>query len=165
MAQPLMSHVCPTSTTIFTPSIAEDQLRAFRLQLPVPLWSISYHSVSYTILSFSLTSDDLTTSVAKVPAWFPGAGFERMACERRESLEEMVSALHEFVKDQMIAGIALVSAEEEHVVKWSVLSLYAGGSDTVEPLPGVTRHSKPFKCSIKPRSATALGPVEQDANY
>ncbi|KAG2136978.1 cytochrome P450 [Suillus bovinus] len=39
----------------------------------------------------------------------------------------------------------------------------------VEPLPGAVRfeltHPKPFKCSIKPRSAAALGLMEQDANY
>ncbi|KAG1789013.1 uncharacterized protein HD556DRAFT_826475 [Suillus plorans] len=32
----------------------------------------------------------------------------------------------------------------------------------VESLPGVASHPKPFKYSIKPRSATALGIIEQD---
>ncbi|KAG1843860.1 SNF2 family N-terminal domain-containing protein [Suillus tomentosus] len=32
----------------------------------------------------------------------------------------------------------------------------------VEPLPGVASHPKPSKCSIKSRSATALGLIEQD---
>ncbi|KAG1893668.1 uncharacterized protein F5891DRAFT_1176340 [Suillus fuscotomentosus] len=92
--------------------------------------SIPLKTVSYIILSFSLASDDLTTLVAKIPAWFPGAGFKCIAREWRGSLEEMAFALHEFVKDLMIADIALVSftsnllegsdvsAEEEHVVKW-----------------------------------------------
>ncbi|KAG2070293.1 cytochrome P450 [Suillus decipiens] len=74
--------------------------------------------------------DDLPF-LAKVPAWFSGAGFKQMA-----------TAPHEFVKDQMVAGIAPmsftsnllegsdVSAEQDHTVKWSALSLYAGGSDT-----------------------------------
>ncbi|KAG1800168.1 cytochrome P450 [Suillus subaureus] len=35
----------------------------------------------------------------------------------------------------------------------------------VEPSPGTISHPKPFKCSIKPRSATALGLIEQEANY
>ncbi|KAG2064898.1 cytochrome P450 [Suillus decipiens] len=85
---------------------------------------------------------DILPFLAKVPAWFPGAGFKRIACEWHRALEEMVSAPHQFVKDQMIAGIAPtsftsnllegsdVSAEQEHTVKWSAFSLYAGGSDT-----------------------------------
>ncbi|KAG2360788.1 cytochrome P450 [Suillus spraguei] len=85
---------------------------------------------------------DILPFLAKVPAWFPGAGFKRIACEWHGALEEMVSAPHQFVKDQMIAGIAPtsftsnllegshVSADQEHTVKWSAFSLYAGGSDT-----------------------------------
>ncbi|KAG1864813.1 cytochrome P450 [Suillus subluteus] len=85
---------------------------------------------------------DILPFLAKVPAWFPGAGFKRIAREWRGTLEEMVSAPHEFVKDQMVAGIAPmsftsnlledsdISAEEDHTVKWSAFSLYAGGSDT-----------------------------------
>ncbi|KAG1837952.1 cytochrome P450 [Suillus tomentosus] len=85
---------------------------------------------------------DILPFLAKVPAWFPGAGFKRIAREWRGTLEEMVSAPHEFVKDQMVAGIAPVSftsnllegsdvsAEEEHVVKWSALSLCTSGTDT-----------------------------------
>ncbi|KAG1879754.1 hypothetical protein F4604DRAFT_1922965 [Suillus subluteus] len=34
----------------------------------------------------------------------------------------------------------------------------------VETLPGGISHPKPFKCSIKPRSATAVGLIERDAN-
>ncbi|KAG1894203.1 uncharacterized protein F5891DRAFT_1195469 [Suillus fuscotomentosus] len=127
-----------------------------RLQLPVLLWSISYHSVD----------------LAKIPAWFPGAGFKRIAREWRGSLEEMAFALHEFVKDLMIADIALVSftsnllegsdvsAEEEHVVKWSALSLYAGGGT----LTGCDQPPQTLQVFYHP-SATALGLVEQDANY
>lgn len=65
-----------------------------------------------------------------------------MARKWRETLEEMVSAPHKLVKDQMAAGIAPmsftsnllegrdVSAEEDHIVKWSAFSLYGGGADT-----------------------------------
>lgn len=84
---------------------------------------------------------DILPFLAKVPAWFPGAGFKRIAREWRGTLEEMVSAPHKFVKDQMAAGIAPVSltsnllegcasAEDDHAVKWSAFSLYAGGTDT-----------------------------------
>ncbi|KAG2159163.1 cytochrome P450 [Suillus bovinus] len=85
---------------------------------------------------------DILPFLAKVPAWFPGAGFKRIAREWRGTLEQMVSTPHKFVKDQMVADIAPVSftsnllkggdvsAEEDHVVKWSAFSIYAGGSDT-----------------------------------
>ncbi|KAG1756031.1 cytochrome P450 [Suillus lakei] len=85
---------------------------------------------------------DIIPFLAKIPEWFPGAGFKRIAREWRETLEETVSAPHKFVKDQMAAGIApksftsdllgsdTLTAEEEHVVKWSALTLYTGGADT-----------------------------------
>ncbi|KAG1800179.1 cytochrome P450 [Suillus subaureus] len=85
---------------------------------------------------------DTLPFLAKVPVWFPGAGFKRIARKWRETLEEMVSAPHKLVKDQMAAGTAPVSltsnllegrdvsAEEEHSVKWSAFSLYSGGADT-----------------------------------
>jgi cytochrome P450 len=85
---------------------------------------------------------DILPFLAMVPAWFPGAGFKHIAREWRGSLEKMVSAPYELVKDQMVAGIAPVSftsnllegsdlsAEEDHAVKWSAFSLYAGGADT-----------------------------------
>jgi hypothetical protein len=43
--------------------------------------------------------------VAKVPEWFPGAGFKRLAREWRGTLEEMVDAPYKFVKDQMVPNI------------------------------------------------------------
>ncbi|KAG1854759.1 cytochrome P450 [Suillus tomentosus] len=90
---------------------------------------------------------DYMPFLAHVPEWFPGASFKRKAREWCETLDEMASAPYEFVKDQMAAGIApksftsdllqgrILSAEEEHIVKWSALSLYSGGSDT--PIPSI----------------------------
>ncbi|KAG0702313.1 cytochrome P450 [Suillus ampliporus] len=85
---------------------------------------------------------DIVPLLAKVPEWFPGAGFKRIAREWHKTVEELAAAPHKFVKDQMAAGIALesftsnllegrtVSMEEEHIVKWTAASLYAGGADT-----------------------------------
>ncbi|KAG2152670.1 cytochrome P450 [Suillus bovinus] len=85
---------------------------------------------------------DMIPLLAKVPEWFPGAGFKRLAREWHKNVEEMASAPYNFVRDQMAAGIApksftsallegqdLSSAENE-MAKWSALSLYGGGSDT-----------------------------------
>ncbi|KAG1746004.1 cytochrome P450 [Suillus paluster] len=81
------------------------------------------------------------SSLAKVPEWFPGADFKRTTCEWCETVEEIAAAPYKFVKEQMAAGIAPNSftsnllecrtlSAEDHVVKWSALSLYAGGADT-----------------------------------
>ncbi|KAG2058823.1 cytochrome P450 [Suillus hirtellus] len=86
---------------------------------------------------------DIVPFLAKVPEWFPGAGFKRLAHEWHDNLEEFVSAPYNFVVDQMAAGIAsesytsnllgggTLSAEDEHLVKWTAAGLYAGGSDTI----------------------------------
>ncbi|KAG0702315.1 cytochrome P450 [Suillus ampliporus] len=85
---------------------------------------------------------DIVPSLAKVPEWFPGAGFKRIAREWRKTVDELAAAPYQFVKDQMAAGIAqksftsdllegrTLSAEEEHLVKWSAASLYGGGADS-----------------------------------
>ncbi|KAG1748839.1 cytochrome P450 [Suillus paluster] len=75
---------------------------------------------------------DIVPSLAKVPEWFPGAGFKRIAREWHETTEEMAAAPYEFVKDQMVTMIRsyALSAEDEHIVKWSAASLYGGGADT-----------------------------------
>ncbi|KAG1892828.1 cytochrome P450 [Suillus subluteus] len=85
---------------------------------------------------------DVVPFLVKVPEWFPGADFKRLAREWHDTLEEMVSAPYKFVVDQMAAGIAPesftsnllggspLSAEDEHDVKWSAATLYAGASDT-----------------------------------
>ncbi|KAG2153775.1 cytochrome P450 [Suillus bovinus] len=85
---------------------------------------------------------DIMPWLANVPEWFPGAGFKRLAREWRQNLKETVDAPYKFAKDQIAAGIApmsytsnllngrTLSAEEEHMVKWSAVSIYAGGADT-----------------------------------
>ncbi|KAG2152859.1 cytochrome P450 [Suillus clintonianus] len=94
---------------------------------------------------------DFMPFLAKVPGWFPGAGFKRLAREWHEIVEEMVSAPYQFVKDQMVtdirsfaiaAGIApksfvsdlleghTLTAEENDIARWSAVSIYGGGSDT-----------------------------------
>ncbi|KAG2066224.1 cytochrome P450 [Suillus decipiens] len=85
---------------------------------------------------------DIVPFLANVPEWFPGAGFKRLAREWSKTCEDVVTTPYKFVQDQMDAGIAPVSftskhlgghtlsAEEDHVVKWSAVSLYGGGADT-----------------------------------
>jgi cytochrome P450 len=77
-----------------------------------------------------------------VPAWVPGAGFQRIAKAWSDTLNEMVDMPYNFVKQQIAAGTAppsftanllgnkMLSQEEEFNIKWSAASLYSGGADT-----------------------------------
>lgn len=47
--------------------------------------------------------------VVKVPEWFPGAGFKRLAREWHDTLKEMVDAPYNFVVDQMVTIIIICS--------------------------------------------------------
>ncbi|KAF8810286.1 cytochrome P450 [Phlegmacium glaucopus] len=85
---------------------------------------------------------DIFPPLKYLPAWFPGAGFKRTAVHWAETLTKMVEAPHQFVKQQMASGTAEpsftsrllegshITAEQEHDIKWSALSLYGGGADT-----------------------------------
>ncbi|KAG1815024.1 cytochrome P450 [Suillus subaureus] len=113
-----------------------------------PFFDLAERAI-YQFSRYGIYGDFIVTScrppdyvlVAKLPEWFPGAGFKRLARECRETLEEAAATPYKFVKDQMGAGTALKSfssdllkdrtltAEEEHAVKWCAVSL-SGGSDT-----------------------------------
>ncbi|KAG6879999.1 hypothetical protein C0992_008206 [Termitomyces sp. T32_za158] len=85
---------------------------------------------------------DVLPFLRYVPSWFPGAGFKRQAKEWAATLVELVDQPYNFVKREMAAGRAPVSftssllegqnvnAEDEFDIKWSAVSLYAGGADT-----------------------------------
>lgn len=93
--------------------------------------------------------DMLTTmSVKYLPNWFPGTGFKRTAIAWRKTTMEATNKPFEFVKQQMARQTnkpsyvskllaqndGNLSLEDERSVKWSALSLYGGGADTVSRL-------------------------------
>ncbi|RHZ47488.1 cytochrome P450 [Aspergillus thermomutatus] len=80
-----------------------------------------------------------------IPTWFPGAEFKRIAKQWRKMVFTLADKPYAFVHHQMSNGAYKPSyvshlmeerspetftEEEEHVVKWSAASLYAGGADT-----------------------------------
>ncbi|KAK1216462.1 hypothetical protein PQX77_020931 [Marasmius sp. AFHP31] len=85
---------------------------------------------------------NLVPALAKLPEWFPGAGFHKLAKQWGKTLNDMVDQPYSLVKSQVAAGTAPVSyvssklydkkltPEEEFEVKWSAASLYSGGADT-----------------------------------
>lgn len=81
---------------------------------------------------------DVVPFLKYVPAWMPGAGFQRTAKEWSKTLEEMVEMPYNFTKEQMALGTAApsftsnlldnnkLSEDEEFNIKWSAASLYSG---------------------------------------
>jgi hypothetical protein len=92
---------------------------------------------------------DLIPILRYAPEWLPGAGeFQKSARLWRKTLYNAVDVPYAFVQGQIKRNADTVSfvsrllldmkqktkthaPEEEHIIKWSALSLYAGGSDTV----------------------------------
>jgi hypothetical protein len=87
----------------------------------------------------------IATPVKYLPDWMPGAGFKRTAATWRKTAIEVADKPFGFVKQQMAQRTnkpsyvskllaqndGNLSAEEEHMLKWSAASLYGGGADTV----------------------------------
>ena len=63
--------------------------------------------------------------MANVPEWFPGAGFKRLAREWSGTVEEMVSAPFQFVKDQMVTNICILLSFYDHALKYEYSRLLA----------------------------------------
>jgi hypothetical protein len=78
-----------------------------------------------------------------VPDWFPGTGWKQIAYKWRDELTEVTEKPYAFTKYQMSRGeneISFLSrlleagdstAEEKHTNKWSAMSLYTAGADSV----------------------------------
>lgn len=89
---------------------------------------------------------ELIPPVRYLPDWCPGTEFKRTAAKWRNTLTEAAEKPFAFVKDQMARGQNEMSflsrlleqgdmtSEESFVVKWSALSLYAAGADTVSAI-------------------------------
>jgi hypothetical protein len=99
---------------------------------------------------------DILPFLEHVPEWMPGAGFKKTARLWSQSLSEAVRIPYEYTKRQMAMGKQTasfvsksiqqakidfnqehLSAEQDHAIQWTALSLYLGGSDTtVETIAG-----------------------------
>ncbi|TFK98708.1 cytochrome P450 [Pterulicium gracile] len=81
-----------------------------------------------------------------VPEWVPGAAFKRRAREWSKKLYDQSLEPHDFVKKQIVQGIAppsftaqllqpsdgsKVDAERDDIILWTAGALYAAGADTV----------------------------------
>ncbi|BCS17694.1 cytochrome P450 [Aspergillus puulaauensis] len=89
---------------------------------------------------------DAVPILRHVPAWFPGAGFRRVAQLLGKDLQAMADVPFRFVQEQTNSHSVEAEAsyvgnllqdrdipsgsEQETDVKWSALSLYFGGADT-----------------------------------
>lgn len=87
-----------------------------------------------------------------VPDWVPGANFKRLAKKWSSELDDLTEKPCTFVKHQHASGerdkssvsrllhVGDSSEEERFTAKWSALSLYAAGADTVRCLAEITRN-------------------------
>ncbi|KAI0253131.1 cytochrome P450 [Lactifluus subvellereus] len=77
-----------------------------------------------------------------IPAWFPGAGFKKVASDVRKSLHENAEVPFQFSIQEMARGTAPPSVVSKNMqntsmtelekddLKWAASSLFSGGSDT-----------------------------------
>ncbi|CEJ61367.1 hypothetical protein PMG11_09902 [Penicillium brasilianum] len=88
---------------------------------------------------------DIIPALKHIPAWLPGAGFQRIAQAWREQRTGIADRPYAFVKARMASGkykpsylsnifetqgVPKPGSEEELIAKWSAASLYTGGADT-----------------------------------
>lgn len=83
--------------------------------------------------------------VKYIPAWFPGAGFQRVAQKFHQTVVESTQLPFAWAKKEIAAGThissftsnALEAGEDEEAVRWTSFALYGGGDDTVRSLHNV----------------------------
>lgn len=80
-----------------------------------------------------------------LPEWIPGAGFQKIARQWGAELIDVIEKPYAFVKHQMAQGkddssflSRLLESgddtpQEKFTNKWSAMSLYTAGADTVSP--------------------------------
>ena len=103
---------------------------------------------------------DIFPSLRQLPDWLPGTSFKQIAKEWSVALTEVTEKPYSFTKNQMAQGkhepsflSQLLEAgdstdEEKWTNKWSAMSLYTAGADTVSPQlrdHSLANISRPFR--------------------
>lgn len=85
--------------------------------------------------------------VKRLPEWFPGTGFKETARQMGAELNVVVEKPYAFTKHQIyheknktsfisrLLEAGDPNPEEEFFNKWSAMTMYAAGADTVSPSP------------------------------
>ncbi|KAI0394745.1 cytochrome P450 oxidoreductase OrdA-like protein [Xylariaceae sp. FL0594] len=83
---------------------------------------------------------DLIPALQHLPSWLPGTGFKKTAEAWHMNLHVAVTRPYEFARRRIANGKSKIcyvancgqnlSDEDDSIVKWTALTLYAGGSDT-----------------------------------
>jgi hypothetical protein len=110
--------------------------------------------------------------VRYLPAWFPGAGFVKIAQSYRSRAKAFSDIPYSFTKQKISDGQFVPSflsnllrdnyvepgTEDEEVLKWSAGSLYAGGADTVRATPDYTHYIRLTKSRPSPQLRASFSP-------
>jgi hypothetical protein len=83
------------------------QLRPLRLAILLVIWSILFQHVS-SLISSLIKTKKLPT-VETLPSWLPGTSWRQEAVDLRQSLDTFVDTPHEWVKQQLVGGVFLLS--------------------------------------------------------
>ncbi|KAJ5113209.1 hypothetical protein N7456_001743 [Penicillium angulare] len=113
---------------------------------PDPLVNLADQAMQGFSIAFSSTTwaVNFMPILGSLPAWFPGAGFIKLAQRFKTDALALADIPHDIVTQQMKDGTFSPSflsevlqkhpvkpgSKEETILKWSAGSMYAGGSDT-----------------------------------
>ncbi|KZT28053.1 cytochrome P450 [Neolentinus lepideus HHB14362 ss-1] len=110
-----------------------------------PLLELNNRAMEQTSIMISLNVFlvDVLPILKHIPAWFPGARFNRIAPEWAKCTSDLQEIPLRYVKDQMSKGSALpsftsqflegnhVTPKEDTAIKRAAASMYVGGADTI----------------------------------
>ncbi|KAI1825149.1 cytochrome P450 oxidoreductase OrdA-like protein [Xylaria intraflava] len=84
---------------------------------------------------------DMIPALRYIPEWVPGTGFKKIAKAWRACVTETVEKPFRFARRRIIKGEdensyvadfgSVLSPEDEDIVKWTAVTLYAAGADTI----------------------------------
>ncbi|KAJ3553128.1 hypothetical protein NM688_g3784 [Phlebia brevispora] len=133
-----------------------------------------YISITETALQSLISGNAGAYLVKHIPAWFPGAGFKRLALAWRKDVRKMVDMPYNAVRQSLAKGEAIPSmlsqqlsklegnrdnAYEESVFRSAAASAYTGGADTTVSSLGTFILAMLFHPEVQKRAQAELDRV------
>ncbi|KAI0027537.1 cytochrome P450 [Vararia minispora EC-137] len=90
-----------------------------------------------TLAQFSIVSQagvflvDTIPALRHLPSWMPGAGFLRLARDAKDNICALAQRPMDYQQSFISENVSLpISDEDEYMLKWTAVNMYAGGADT-----------------------------------